>query len=459
MIQESAEIEITPEQSGFDSELSKLPSFEPQEEINIIDPSLRETDKPLKIALLGYRSQPYCGGQGVYLNYLSRALVNMGHEVDVISGEPYPILDERVRLIKIPGLNLFETNHVTALRPHHLKSYSDLFEYFDMLTGGFPEPYTFGRRVNKFLKSHHSGYDIIHDNQSLCLGLLDIQKRIPTMATIHHPIHRDLEIALSKASGWGERALIRRWHSFLLMQNYVVKRLRHVITVSKQSQLDIAKYFNVPYNSVDLVYNGIDTDEFHPIEGRERKSYRLMTTASADVPLKGLDVLLRALANLKTQYPELDLLVVGKAKPGGATEKLINQLGLAKKVQFVSGIETSEMVRLYSEATLAISPSIYEGFGLPAGEAMACGVPLISSDGGALPEIVGDAGVVVPAGDVQSLEKAIGDLLQDPGKRAELGREGRTRILEKFSWAVAAEKMTAYYRQVIQSENQIARRV
>lgn len=458
MTQETAEIELTPEQSGFDSELPKTPFFDTISEVTSTGESPKKTHKPLKIALLGYRSQPYCGGQGVYLNYLSRALVNLGHEVDVISGEPYPILDERVRLIKVPGLNLFETNHVTALRPHHFKSYSDLFEYFDMLTGGFPEPYTFGRRVNKFLKSHDSGYDIIHDNQSLCLGLLDIQKRIPTVATIHHPIHRDLEIALSKTSVWGERALIKRWHAFLMMQNYVVKRLRHVITVSKQSQLDIAKYFKVPYNSVDLIYNGIDTDEFRPIEGL-RKPWRIMTTASADVPLKGLDVLLKALANLQAKYSELELLVVGKAKPGGATERLIHQLNLTDKVTFVSGIETSELVRLYGEATLAVSPSIYEGFGLPAGEAMACGVPLISSDGGALPEIVGDAGVVVPAGDANSLQKAIDDLLADPMKRETLGKQGRARILEKFSWAVAAEKMTAYYRQVIQAEQSMARRV
>lgn len=412
--------------------------------------------RPLKIALLGYRSHPYCGGQGVYLHYLSKALVEQGHRVDVISGEPYPILDERVRLIKIPGLNLFETNHVTALRPRHFNSMTDLIEYFDMLTGGFPEPLTFGRRVVKYLKAHRSDYDIIHDNQSLCLGLLDIQKMgIPTIATIHHPIHRDLEIALGKTKKLKERALIKRWHSFLLMQNYVVKRLRNVVTVSERSQKDISKAFKIPYGSMDLVYNGIDTEVFKPMPNIPRKKYRLMATASADVPLKGLDVLIKAMAGLTAKYPELDLLVIGKPKSGGNTERLINELGLVNKVRFVSGVETQVIVNHYAETTVAVSPSIYEGFGLPAGEAMACGVPLVSSDGGALPEIVGDAGIQIAAGDDQALAQAIDKLLSNEELRTHYAQLGRERIVEKFSWKVAASQMTEYYRRVIDAESRV----
>ena len=112
--------------------------------------------RPLRIALLGYRSNPYSGGQGVYIKYLSRALTALGHEVDVISGEPYPELDANVRLIKLPGLNLFEApNHVTALRLRHLRSATDFFEWLSMLSGGFPEPYTFGRRVERWLRGRN----------------------------------------------------------------------------------------------------------------------------------------------------------------------------------------------------------------------------------------------------------------------------------------------------------------
>ena len=139
----------------------------------------------LKVCLLGYRSNPYSGGQGIYIKFLSKALVDAGHSVDVISGEPYPELDERVRLIKLPGLNLFEANnHVTALRPKHLLSYTDFFEWFSMLTGGFPEPYTFGRRLVRYFKRNRPGYDIVHDNQSLCYGTLKLQKMgVPVITT------------------------------------------------------------------------------------------------------------------------------------------------------------------------------------------------------------------------------------------------------------------------------------
>jgi glycosyltransferase involved in cell wall biosynthesis len=122
--------------------------------------------KPLRIALLGYRSQPYGGGQGVYLKYLSKALVEAGHHVDVISGPPYPHLDSRVRLIELPSLDLFE-NGLVSLRPRHLSSLTNIIEWTSKLTGGFAEPYTFGRRAVKYLKQHGHNYDLIHDNQSL----------------------------------------------------------------------------------------------------------------------------------------------------------------------------------------------------------------------------------------------------------------------------------------------------
>ena len=147
---------------------------------------------PLKICLLGYRSNPYSGGQGIYIRYLSKALVDAGHQVDVISGPPYPILDEGVQLIKLPSLDLFEApNHVTAIRPRHLLSFTDFFEWFSMFTGGFPEPYTFGRRLVRYFQEQQPNYDVVHDNQSLCYGLLKLQNQgVPILATIHHPDHQ-----------------------------------------------------------------------------------------------------------------------------------------------------------------------------------------------------------------------------------------------------------------------------
>ena len=410
-------------------------------------------DRPLRIALLGYRSHPYGGGQGVYIKYLSKALVEAGHEVDVISGPPYPHLDPRVRLIQLPSLDLF-ANGLASLRPHHLKSLTNIIEWTSKLTGGFAEPYTFGRRAVKYLKANRDRYDLVHDNQSLSYGMLKIQAMgIPLVTTLHHPITSDLRIALGAARRWYQRLLIRRWHSFLNMQKKVVMRLDNIVTVSERSRADIARDFRIDPQGVGLVYNGIDTGEFRPLPEVRREPRRLMATASADAPLKGLRFLLKAYARLLERYPDLELLVVGQPRPGGDTEYLLQRLGLVDRVRFVSGISTEEMVRYYAEATLAVVPSLYEGFGLPAGEAMACGVPVVSSDGGALPEVVGEAGVVVPAGDAEALEGAIAGLLDDPVRRDALGQAGRDRIDELFCWRVTAGQMTAYYREVLSLAN------
>ena len=244
--------------------------------------------KPLRIALLGYRSQPHGGGQGVYLRYLSKALVDAGHSVDVISGPPYPHLDPRVRLIELPSLDLFE-NGLDSLRPHHLRSMSNVIEWTSKLTGGFAEPYTFGRRAVKYLREHRDEYDLVHDNQSLSYGMLKLQAMgIPLVTTVHHPITSDLRIALAAARHGWERVLIRRWHSFLHMQKRVVKQLHHVVTVSDCSRQDIARDFGLQPAGIDLVYNGIDTEVFRPLPEVQRKHISLMATASADAPLKGL---------------------------------------------------------------------------------------------------------------------------------------------------------------------------
>ena len=408
--------------------------------------------EPLRIALLGYRSQPFAGGQGVYLNYLSKALVDAGHRVDVISGPPYPQLDPRVRLIQLPSLDLFE-NGLLSLRPRHLASLTDMIEWCSKLTGGFAEPYTFGRRAVRYLRRHGGEYDLVHDNQSLSYGMLQIQDMgLPLVTTVHHPITSDLRIALKAARNWYERLLIRRWHSFLVMQKKVVKQLHNVVTVSDCSRQDIARDFGLQPAGIGLVHNGIDTAVFRPLPDVERQPLRLMATCSADAPLKGLRYLLRAYARLLPQYPGLELLVVSKPRPGGKTEKLVRHLGIADRVRFVNGITTEQMVRYYAEAAIAVVPSVYEGFGLPAGEAMACGVPVVSSDGGALPEVVGDAGVIVPARNVDALVAAIDGLLRDPKRRVELGAMGRQRILDEFCWDVCAGQMVDYYRQVLHAD-------
>ena len=412
-----------------------------------------QSASPLKICLLGYRSQPYSGGQGIYIKYLSKALVEAGHQVDVISGQPYPHVDPRVKLIKMPGMNLFETG-LGSLGFSHLRSMTNIIEWTGKLTGGFSEPRCFGRRVFKYLNAHGRHYDIIHDNQCLSWGMLKLQKKgFPLVTTIHHPITSDLQIALNAARDWKARLFIKRWHSFLTMQKKVAKRLNNLVTVSERSQQDIASAFDLKPSGIDLVYNGIDTEEFRPMPWIAKKPFRIMATASADAPLKGVRYLLEAVAELAKQYPQLELLMVGKLQTGGATEQLIERLKLAQRIIFVNGISTEQLVTHYAEAQVVVIPSVYEGFGLPAGEAMACGVPVVSTDGGALPEVVGDAGIIVPVKNSQAIAKAVADLLDSADKRDAISLAGRQRIENLFCWKRAANQMIDYYSQVLESKN------
>ena len=404
----------------------------------------------MKICLLGYRSNPYSGGQGIYLRHLGLALTEAGHTVEVISGPPYPELDPRIKLIKLPSLDLYASpDHIRAFKWRCLVSLTDLIEYVDTVFGGFPEPYTFGRRLVRYFNQHQPQYDIIHDNQSLCYGVLALQEKgYPVITTVHHPITRDLEIALADTTDWGMRLLIKRWHSFLTMQTKVIRQLHHLVTVSEAARRDIASAFGVDAQRIQVVHNGIDLNRFKPMPEITRASHRLMTTASADAPLKGVQYLLKALAEVAKVVPDITLCLLGKLKPGGETEALIDALNLRDRIEFHVDISDQEMVDLYARATIAIIPSVYEGFGFPAGEAMACGVPVISTRGGALPEVVGNCGVLVEPKDSQGLASAILDLLNRPDELERLASIGRQRIEQQFQWSRAAAEFLTLYQTV-----------
>ena len=437
-------------------------AYKPQSDISADAQSAPRTGEGLRVALLGYRSHPHVGGQGIYLHYLSKALVELGHQVDVISGPPYPELDPRVRLIQLPSLDLYaHPNPTRALKLKHLLSLADFSEWWSKLSGGFGEPYSFGRRLNRYFKKHKPHYDIVHDNQSLCYGLLALQKRgVNVIATVHHPITQDRDLALAAATTKGQRWLINRWYSFLVMQKKVVQQLNHVITVSKQSQQDIVAAFDRPAEKIHVIPNGVDTSIFRPLENIARIPFRLITTASSDQPLKGLSVLLRALQKLRAEFPELQLTVIGKLKEDGETQKELHALNLQDVVQFKSGISNEELVAEYAQASIAIVPSLYEGFGLPAAEAMACGVPLICSDGGALPEVVGDAARLVRAGNVDDLQQVLTELFNAKNTREQLGVKGREHILQQLSWDCVAKKVERFYFQTLNQpqDNQLDNR-
>jgi glycosyltransferase involved in cell wall biosynthesis len=403
----------------------------------------------LRIALLSYRGNPHSGGQGVYVRHLARALTRLGHEVEVFCGPPYPQLDPGLRLTRLESLDLYRPEEPFR-RARPIRDPVDALEFGTMCLGGFPEPLTFSLRAWRELAGRRSEFDVVHDNQSLGYGLLGIERGgLPVVATIHHPIAIDRRLELAAAPGWQRRVAIRRWYSFVRMQGRVARRLRRVITVSTAAREDVFREIGVRPERVAVVANGVDAATFRPLPGR-RVPGRVVTTASADVPLKGLVPLLEAIARVRNNgAPGAELLVVGKARPNGAASAAIARLGLAGCVRFVSGVEEAELARIYAEAEVAVVPSLYEGFSLPAVEAMACAVPVVATTAGALPEVLGrdgEAGFLVPPGDSPALAHAISRTLEDGPLRRRLGESGRARVLEHYSWERTAQATVDQYR-------------
>lgn len=409
----------------------------------------------MRIALLSYRSKTHCGGQGVYVRHLSRGLVELGHHVEVFSGQPYPEgLDPRVRLCRVPSLDLYrEPDPFRVPRPSEIRSTIDLLELGTMWTAGFPEPRTFGLRAARLLAQRRTEFDVVHDNQSLGTGLRKIAASgLPVVATVHHPITRDRVLDLA-AARWWRKPLVRRWYGFAEMQKKVAKSIPDLLTVSTTSATDIAADFGVRPDQLHVVPLGVDTAVFTPSEA-PRVRGRIIAIASADVPLKGVSNLLQAVAKLRTER-EVELQLVARLESNGPTEKLIAELGISDIVHISSGLPDAELASLLSSAEIACIPSLYEGFSLPAVEAMASGTPIVASRAGALPEVLGtdgSAAVLVQPGNVEELTKSLGELLDSPAELHRMGIAGRRRAVEIYSWeSVAAQTVTVYRRAIDRS--------
>ena len=404
----------------------------------------------MKVGLLSYRSHPYSGGQGIYIKHLSKALKNLGHEVSVLSGPPYPELDSGVNLIKIPSLGLFESgDRLKAFRLRFLWSPIDLYEWITVMTGGFPEPYTYGKRVLKRLKENNLKLDVLLDNQSLSSSLLEIQAHYPLAVTIHHPITKDHKLEMQNAINWKERLSSSRWHNFLPMQKKVAPQLKNIICVSQPSKEDVISEFKVDEKKITVIPNGIDIGIFKPSSIKKSLSFRIVTTASADIPLKGLKHLILALPRVIRQFPLTSLTVIGKSPEKSNLNNLIDDLDLEDKITFRSGISEKEIVKTYHDSDIAVIPSLYEGFGFGAGEAMACGVPLISTDSGGLKQVIGDAALKIKPGSVNEIEEGILKLFTEEEIRQELAEKGRERMEEFFDWKIAASAYIEVFKKII----------
>ncbi|MFC4514827.1 glycosyltransferase family 4 protein [Streptomyces ehimensis] len=412
-------------------------------------------DSPLRIAMLTYKGNPFCGGQGVYVRHLSRELARLGHSVEVIGAQPYPVLDEGVPLTELPSLDLYrQPDPFRTPGRDEYRDWIDLLEVGTMWAGRFPEPLTFSLRARRHLAARRGDFDVVHDNQTLGYGLLGGPGAIgaPLVTTVHHPITVDRQLELDAAKDWKRRASVRRWYAFTRMQKRVARRLPSVLTVSGSSRQEIVDHLGVRRDRIHVVHIGADTDLFSPDPAVAEVPGRIVTTSSADVPLKGLVHLIDALAPVRARHPDAHLVVVGKRAEDGPVATAIRRHGLENAVEFVKGITDEELVDLVRSAQVACVPSLYEGFSLPAAEAMATGTPLVATTGGAIPEVAGPDGetcLAVPPGDADALAAGLSRLLGDADLRRRLGAAGRERVLARFTWRQAAIGTAEHYRAAI----------
>ena len=407
-------------------------------------------DRPLRIALLSYRSKPHCGGQGVYVRHLSRELDALGHQVEVFSGPPYPDLDPGPRLTEVPSLDLYrDDDPFRTPRWGEYRDWADVLEVAMMWGGAFGEPLTFSIRALRALTARAGQFDVAHDNQGLGYGMLGLRRiGLPLVTSIHHPISVDRRIELAGLGGL-KRLWKGRWYGFVRMQARVARRVAGqgpLITVSASAKRDICRDFGVPPDRVRVIPLGVDTRVFRP-RPAARVPGRIVAVASADSPLKGVATLLHAVSKLVTDR-DVHLIVVGR--PGPATERLTAQLSLADRVRFTRGLDDEAFSALLASAETAVVPSLYEGFSLPAVEHMASGTPLVASRSGALPEVTGDAAALVTPADSEELASVLRRLHDSPAERAALADRGLRRVGERFAWPAVAKATASQYREAME---------
>ncbi len=416
---------------------------------------MRHHKDKLKICLLSYRGNPFCGGQGIYLQYLAEELGKLGHEVHVLVGPPYPIFMDGAKVHRVENNVYFGSSSSEILSRTDVRDLLNplhFYEYASSRLGVFPEIKAFSYRayfrLREILKKET--FDIIHDNQCLGYGFLLMKHfGIPFVSTIHHPLSIDRSIWFEQTSSIKVK-FKRMLYYPLIMQRRVANRLDGIITVSEDSAVEIQRAFGVPPEMIKVVYNGINASIFRPIPEVEKVPNRMIFVGNVADPKKGIEHLLKAMPLMD---PKVTLVIVdGGTPPRISSRDLIERYQLKDRIHITGQVDQKELVKWYSSAEVAVVPSLYEGFGFPAAEAMACELPVVATDAGALPEVIGSnnkTGVLVPPRNPEALAEAVGGLLADPARRCEMGRRARERVLDVFTWKNSAEKLEGVYREII----------
>ena len=403
----------------------------------------------LKIALLSYRSDPFSGGQGIYIKNISEALHNRGHEITIFSGNPLPEVNKAIKVVRIETPGFFETfdsldrlKIFSSLKKNRL----NFMDFFETFTGTFTEPVFFGERLvkNKHFQKTVDEFDIFHDNQSISSYPETVLKKLVT--TLHHPIHVDKEIDLTSEKSFLKRLSIKRWYSFLNFQKKNLKAVKKVISPSLSSKNDICRYFDYPSKNISVIWNGINLDDckFH-----QRGSFNanFVTIISADVPMKNLKTVLKALYLLKQEGINAKLTIVGDLREDN--NKLIDRLGLTKEITYKSKLPRKQLIQSLNNADIGIAPSKYEGFGFPLVEMIATGLPVIVSDKASLPELAGNAGLIFNSSDSNDLKEKMKELIENAALRNKVAENSKLRRDDFFGWDEYAKKLEDLYKEII----------
>ena len=403
----------------------------------------------LKIALLSYRSDPFSGGQGIYIKNISEALHNRGHEITIFSGNPLPEVNKAIKVVRIETPGFFETfdslerlKIFTSLEKNRL----NFMDFFETFTGTFTEPVFFGERLvkNKYFQETIDEFDIFHDNQSISSYPETVLKKLVT--TLHHPIHVDKEIDLTSEKSFLSRLSIKRWYSFLNFQKKNLKAVKKVISPSLSSKNDICRYFDYPSKNISVIWNGINLNDckFHQ---RESFNANFVTIISADVPMKNLKTVLKALYLLKQEGINAKLTIVGDLREDN--NKLIDRLGLTKEITYKSKLPRKQLIQSLNNADIGIAPSKYEGFGFPLVEMIATGLPVIVSNKASLPELAGNAGLIFNSSDSNDLKEKMKELIVNAALRNKVTENSKLRRDDFFGWDEYAKKLEDLYKEII----------
>jgi MMP alpha-(1->4)-mannosyltransferase len=416
--------------------------------------------RPLRICFAAYRGNMSCGGQGIYLWFLARELARLGHRIDVLVGPPYPDPMPFARSVEpLPdeqfwGKWFLRDRRGLLPRPKPLRVFQPLsfYELAASRMGFLPEPFAFSVRVFRALAARlRAGerFDVVHDVQCLGYGLLGVRALgLPVVSTVHHPLSVDRRASFARDRSLREALGTMEFYP-VGMQAFVARRVDRLITSSEASRGQIERDFRVPRARLRMLGNGLDTELFRPDPEVRRADDEILCVARASDPNKGVRTLIAALGRL----PGLRLTLVDDASAGNEARRWAREAGCADRLQLTGRVTSGALVGLYRRAMLVVVPSRYEGFGLPAAEAMACGTPVVAAASGALPEVVrtGGGGILVPPENPEALAKAIAALAEQPEARRALAARAPGRIEAAYSWTRVAARTAEVYTELAEA--------